>query len=132
MALTHQIAIQATEGWGEINLAMDLLPLAAHQITLTVARGRSTKDHCVSRGATTVGATSMGTTQTGQLFTLGILNGTNVEPIKLVVDIAINLPAEIAIANRIEFFKSILSIKKIKQALANGLGGTGHRVLSVV
>ena len=132
MALTHQIAIQAAEGWSEINLAMDLLPLASHQITLALARGSSTEDHCISCGATPVGATNMGTTQTGQLFTLGILKGTNVEPIKLVVDIAIDLPAEITIAQGIEFFKSILSIKEIKQALANGLGRTGHRVLSVV
>jgi hypothetical protein len=55
-----------------------------------------------------------------------------VEPLKLVVDIAIDFPAEIAIANGIEFFKSILSIKEIKQALANSMGRTGHRMLSVV
>ena len=136
MAITHQITIHAAEGWAEINLAMDLMLLAAHEITMAVARGtstsRSTKDNGIARGATAVGATSMGTTHTGQLFSLGILKGTNVEPLKLVVDIAIDLPAEIAIANGIEFFKSILSIKEIKQALANGLGGAGHRVLSVV
>ena len=136
MALTHQVTIHAAEGWAEINLAMELMLLAAHEITMAVARGnstsRSTKDNGITRGATAVGATSMGTTQTGQLFSLGILKGTNVEPLKLVVDIAIDLPAEIAIANGIEFFKSILSIKEIKQALANGLGGAGHRVLSVV
>ena len=136
MALTHQITIHAAEGWAEINLAMHLMLLAAHEITMAVARStgtsRSTKDNGIARGATAVGPTSMGTTHTGQLFTLGILKGTNVEPLKLVVDIAIDLPAEIAIANGIEFFKSILSIKEIKQALANGLGGAGHRVLSVV
>ncbi len=135
MAITHQITIHAAEGWAEINLAMDLMLLAAHEITMAVARGtstsRSTKDNGIARGTTAVGATSMGTTQTGQLFSLGILKGTNMEPLKLVVDIAIDLPAEIAIANGIEFFKSILSIKEIKQALANGLGGAGHRVLSV-
>ena len=124
MALTHQIAVQAAEGWGEINLAMDLMFLAAHQITMALARGtsasRSTKDHCI----TAVRTTSMGTTQTGQLFTLGILKGTNMEPLKLVMDIAIDLPAEITIAQGIEFFKSILSIKEIEQALANGLGRT--------
>ena len=134
MAITNQITIHAAEGWAEINLAMDLMLLAADEITMAVARGtsRSTKDNGIARGATAVGATSMGTTQTGQLLTLGILKGTNVEPLKLVVDIAIDLPAEIAIANRIEFFKSIFSIKEIKQTLANGLGRTGHRVLSVV
>jgi hypothetical protein len=136
MALTHQITIHAAKGWAEINLAMDLMLLAAHQITMAVAvapgTSSSTKDNGIARGATAVGATSMGTSHTGQLFTLGILEGTNVEPVKLVVDIAIDLPAEIAIANGIEFFKSIFSIKEIKQALANGLGRTGHRVLSVV
>jgi hypothetical protein len=132
MALTHQITIHTAEGWAEINLAMDLMLLVAHQITMALAWDSSAKDHCVSRGAAAVGATSVGTTQTGQQFTLGILKGTNMEPVKLVVDIAIDLPAEIAIANGIEFFKSILSIKEIKQALANGMGGTGHRVLSVV
>ena len=134
MALTHQITIHAAEGWAEINLAMDLMLLAAHEITMAVASrtSSSTKDNGIARGATAVGATSVGTTNTGQLFTLGILKGTNVEPLKLVVDIAIDLPAEIAIANGIEFFKSILSIKEIKQALTNGLGGAGHRVLSVV
>jgi hypothetical protein len=137
MALTHQITIHAAEGWAEINLAMDLMLLAAHEITMAVtvavARGTSsTKDNSIARGAAAVGATSMGTTHTGQLFTLGILKGTNVEPLKLVVDIAIDLPAELAIANGIEFFKSILSIKEIKQALANSMGRTGHRVLSVV
>jgi hypothetical protein len=134
MALTHQITIHAAKGWAEINLAMDLMLLAAHQITMAVAPGTSssTKDNGIARGATAVGATSMGTSHTSQLFTLGILEGTNVEPVKLVVNIAIDLPAEIAIANGIKFFKSIFSIKEIKQALANGLGGTGHRVLSVV
>jgi hypothetical protein len=136
MALTHQVTIQAAKGWAEIDLAMDLMLLAAHEIAMAVARGTSTscstKDNGIARGATAVGATSMGTTHTGQLFTLGILKGTNMEPLKLVVDIAIDLPAEIAIAQGIEFFKSILSIKEIKQALANGLGGTGHRMLSVV
>ena len=132
MALTHQITIQATEGWGEINLTMDLMVLAADQITLAMAGNTSAKDHCITGGTTAVAATSMGTTQTGQLFTLGILKGPNMEPLKLVVDIAIDLPTEIAITHGIEFFKSILSIKEIKQALANGLGRTGHRVLSVV
>lgn len=138
MALTHQITIHAAEGWAEINLAMDLMLLAAHEITMAVAvavasrTSSSTKDNGIARGATAVGATSVGTTNTGQLFTLGILKGTNVEPLKLVVDIAIDLPAKIAISNGIEFFKSILSIKKIKQALANSMGRTGHRVLSVV
>jgi hypothetical protein len=119
---------------------MDLMLLAAHEITMAVAvavavasrTSSSTKDNGIARGATAVGATSVGTTNTGQLFTLGILKGTNVEPLKLVVDIAIDLPAKIAISNGIEFFKSILSIKEIKQTLANGLGRTGHRVLSVV
>ena len=136
MALTHQITIHAAKGWAEINLAMDLMLLAAHQITMAVAvapgTSSSTKDNGIARGATAVGATSVGTTNTGQLFTLGILKGTNVEALKLVVDIAIDLPAKIAISNGIEFFKSILSIKKIKQALANSMGRTGHRVLSVV
>ena len=136
MALTHQITIHAAEGWAEINLAMDLMLLAAHEITMAVAvasrTSSSTKDNGIARGATAVGATSVGTTNTGQLFTLGILKGTNVEALKLVVDIAIDLPAKIAISNGIEFFKSILSIKKIKQALANSMGRTGHRVLSVV
>ena len=135
MALTHQITIHAAEGWAEINLAMDLMLLAAHEITMAVAPGTSstsTKDNGIARGATTVGATSMGTSHTGQLFSLEILKGTNMKPLKLVVNIAIDLPAEIAIANGIEFFKSILSIKEIKQALANGLGAAGHRVLSVV
>jgi len=135
MALTHQITIHAAEGWAEINLAMDLMLLAAHEITMAVAPGTSstsTKDNGIARGATAVGATSMGTSHTGQLFSLEILKGTNMKPLKLVVNIAIDLPAEIAIANGIEFFKSILSIKEIKQALANGLGAAGHRVLSVV
>ena len=134
MALTHQITIHTAEGWAEINLAMDLMLLVAHQITMALAWSTrsSTKDNGITCGATAVGATSVGTTQTGQQFTLGILKGTNMEPVKLVVDIAIDLPTEIAIANGIEFFKSILSIKEIKQALANGMGGTGHRVLSVV
>jgi hypothetical protein len=134
MALTHQITIHTAEGWAEINLAMDLMLLVAHQITMALAwsTSSSTKDNGITCRATAVGATSVGTTQTGQQFTLGILKGTNMEPVKLVVDIAIDLPAEIAIANGIEFFKSILSIKEIKQALANGMGGTGHRVLSVV
>ncbi len=136
MAITHQITIHAAKGWAEINLAMDLMLLAAHQITMAVAMARrtssSTKDNGIARGATAVGSTSMGTSHTGQLFTLGILKGTNVEALKLVVDIAIDLPAKIATANSIEFFKSILSIKEIKQALANSMGGTGHRVLSVV
>jgi len=90
------------------------------------------KDNGIASGATAGGATSMGTSHTGQLFSLEILKGTNMKPLKLVVNIAIDLPAEIAIANGIEFFKSILSIKEIKQALANGLGAAGHRVLSVV
>ena len=126
MALTHQITIHAAEGWAEINLAMDLMLLAAHQITmaLTWSTSSSTKDNGITRGATAVDATSVGTTQTGQLFTLGILKGTNMEPLKLVMDIAIDLPAEITIAHGIEFFKSILSIKEIEQALANGLGRT--------
>jgi hypothetical protein len=138
MALTHQITIHAAEGWAEINLAMDLMLLAAHEITMAVAvavasrTSSSTKDNGIARGATAVGATSMGTSHTGQLFSLEILKGTNMKPLKLVVNIAIDLPAEIAIANGIEFFKSILSIKEIKQALANGLGAAGHRVLSVV
>jgi len=124
MALTHQIAVQAAEGWGEINLAMDLMFLAAHQITMALARGTSASRSTKDNGITAVGTTSMGTTQTGQLFTLGILKGTNMEPLKLVMDIAIDLPAEITIAQGIEFFKRILSIKKIEQALANGLGRT--------
>jgi hypothetical protein len=124
MALTHQIAVQAAEGWGEINLAMDLMFLAAHQITMALARGTSASRSTKDNGITAVGATGMGTTQTGQLFTLGILKGTNMEPLKLVMDIAIDLPAEITIAQGIEFFKSILSIKEIEQALANGLGRT--------
>jgi len=111
MALTHQVAIQAAKGWGEINLAMDLLPLGAHQITLALTLGSSTKDHCVSRGVTAMGTTNTGTTQTGQLFTSGILNGTNMEPLKHVVDKVIHLLAEIAIA---EFSNSTLSIKEIK------------------
>jgi hypothetical protein len=138
MALTHQITIHTAKGWAEINLAMDLMLLVAHQITMALTWSTtwsttcSTKDNGITRGATAVGATSMGTSQTGQLFTLGILKGNNVEPLKLIVDIPIDLPAKIAIANGIEFFKSILSIKEIKQALANSMGRTGHRVLSVV
>ena len=46
------------------------------------------------------------------------------EAIKLILNIAIDLPAKIAITHGIEFFKGILSIKKIKQALTNGLGRT--------
>ena len=136
MALTHQITIHAAEGWAEINLAMDLMLLAAHQITMAMARrtsaSSSTKDNGITRGATAVGATSMGAAHTGQLFPLGILKGTNMEPIKLIVNIAIDLPAELTIAYGIEFFKGILSIKEIKQALANSMGRTGHRMLSVV
>jgi hypothetical protein len=77
MALTHQITIHAAEGWAEINLAMDLMLLAAHEITMamtvavTVASrtSNSTKDNRITRGPAAVGTTSMGTTHTGQLFT---------------------------------------------------------------
>ena len=76
MALTHQITIHAAEGWAEINLAMDLMLLAAHEIpmamTVAVALARgtsSTKDNRITRGPAAVGTTSMGTTNTGQLFT---------------------------------------------------------------
>jgi hypothetical protein len=70
MALTHQITIHAAEGWAEINLAMDLMLLAAHEITMAVAvavarsTSSSTKDNGIARRATAVGTTSMGTTNT--------------------------------------------------------------------
>lgn len=65
MAFTHQFAIHATEGWGEINLAMHLMLLAAHQITITLTGCMGPKDNSVTGGITAMAATSVGTSQTG-------------------------------------------------------------------
>lgn len=104
MAFSHQGIFNATMVGGEIGVALNQMVLGTSQITATFTSCSSSKHDRITMTREIVG------TAASQRLSMGILKSTNVKPFELTLHIAIDLTAEITIANSIEFFKGILPI----------------------
>jgi len=104
MAFTHQGVFDPTMVGGEIGVALNQMVLGTSQIAATFSSCSSSKHDRITMTQESVG------TAASQRLPMGILKGTNVKAFELTLHIAIDLTAEITIANSIEFFKGILPI----------------------
>lgn len=104
MVFTHQGVFDPTMVGGEIGVALNQMVLGTSQIAATFSSCSSSKHDRITMTRESVG------TAASQRLPMGILKGTNVKAFELTLHIAIDLTAEITIANSIEFFKSILPI----------------------